>query len=111
MSIFVICSIACIARCAFSRSGSVSSSGRRDGTICHDRPNRSLSQPHTLSSPPSVSAFQYVSTSSWVLQSTTNETASVNGCAGPPFSATNRCPSSSKLTVITEPSRPGPAAP
>ena len=30
----------------------------RSGMICQDRPKRSLSQPHWLSSPPSVSAFQ-----------------------------------------------------
>ena len=78
MSIFFIWSIACMARCALSGSGSLSSSVRRVGMICHDRPYRSFSQPHGPSSPPFVSAAQSSSTSSCVSQFTTNEIASVN---------------------------------
>ena len=111
ISIFFICSIACMTRCAFSRSGSPSSSGRRVGTICHDSPNRSLSQPQGPSSPPSESADQKRSTSSWESQLTWNETASVNVYCGPPFRATNFVPSSSKVTVIAIPSGRGPALP
>ena len=45
MTIFFIPSIAAIARWDFSRSGSLISSYSRSGTICHDRPNLSFSQP------------------------------------------------------------------
>jgi hypothetical protein len=38
MSIFVICSIAAMTRCAAPSSGSFSSSVSRTGTICQDRP-------------------------------------------------------------------------
>ena len=71
----------------------------------------SLSQPQGPSSPPSESLLQNASTSSWVLQLTWNEMASLNVNSGPPFKATNFCPSSSKLTVITVPSGRGPAEP
>src|ERR671937_2741082 len=97
-------SIACMTRCDFSRSGSPSSSGSTLGTICHDMPNLSLSHPQGPCSPPSESVLQNMSTSSWFLQSTWNEIASLNVNSDPPFKATNRCPSSSKLTVMTVPS-------
>ena len=45
-------------RWAFAVSGSESSSVSRRGTICQDRPNLSLSQPHGPCSPPSLSVFQ-----------------------------------------------------
>jgi hypothetical protein len=65
-----------------------------------------------LSSPPSaVNAFQKWSTSSCDAQCTRNETASVNANSGPPFSAWNSWPSSSKSTIITLPGSPGPASP
>ena len=41
-----------------SGSGSANSSSIPRGTTCHDNPNRSFSQPHWLSSPPSVSLSQ-----------------------------------------------------
>ena len=44
-------------------------------------------------------------------QFTTKEIASVNLKCGPPFNAVNGCPSSSKLTTMTEPLGPGPASP
>ena len=103
ISIFLIFSIAAITRCDFSRSGSAISSDSRVGTICHDTPNRSLSQPQGPSSPPSLSLLQYESTSSWSLQLTSSEIASLKVKPGPPFSAVNRCPSSSKTTVMTIP--------
>jgi hypothetical protein len=53
-------------RADVSASVCVSNSVRRVGTICHERPNRSFSQPHSLVSPPSLSRLQYSSTSSWV---------------------------------------------
>ena len=68
ISSFFMLSIAAITRCDFSGSGSASSSGRTVGTICHERPNRSLSQPHGPSSPPSESALQNASTSACVLR-------------------------------------------
>ena len=98
-------------RCERSRSGSASSSKRTRGTTCHETPKRSLSQPQGPSSPPSESVLQSVSTSSCVSQSIWNEIASLNVNSGPPFSPMNLWPSSSKLTVITAPSVPGPAAP
>src|SRR5206468_6484405 len=59
-----------------------------DLTICHEKPNLSLSQPHWLSCPPpDVSLFQYSSISFCVSQFTTNEKASLNLNNGPPFSA------------------------
>src|SRR5437867_11296697 len=73
------------------------------GLICHDKPYLSLSQPHAPSSPPSVSFFQSSSTSSCVLQSTENDTASVNLNGGPLFSAMKFCPSIWNSTVITVP--------
>src|SRR2546425_9647662 len=98
-------------RCDFPPSGSSSRSCSSVGTICHDRPNLSFSQPQGPSSPPSENVLQNVSTSSWVSQLTWNEIASLNVNSGPPFRATNSCPSSSKLTVITIPSGRGPAEP
>src|SRR5439155_24298174 len=46
MSIFFICSIACMTRFAFSGSLSPNIFPRAVGTICHDRPYLSCSQPH-----------------------------------------------------------------
>jgi hypothetical protein len=45
------------------------------GTICHDTPYLSTSQPHWISLPPVVSYSQYSSTSSCASQLTTNEIA------------------------------------
>jgi hypothetical protein len=75
--------------------------------ICQLRPYRSVSQPHGPGFPPSTSAAHSRSISSWVSQRTSKETASVNGNCGPPLMPTNRRPSSSNSTVITEPSGPG----
>ena len=59
MSIFPIVNIAPCARAAAAVSSDENSSIIRRGTICQDTPNRSVSQPHRLSSPPSaVSAAQ-----------------------------------------------------
>jgi hypothetical protein len=98
-------------RWAFAWSASVSSSMSTFGTICHDTPNLSFSQPHGPSSPPSESVLQSRSTSSWLSQLTSKEIASLNVKSGPPFKAVNVWPSSSKLTVITIPSARGPAEP
>src|SRR5205085_9332816 len=59
-SSFFIESMACIAFCDFGDAGSASSRGSTAGTICHDTPKRSLSQPHcwAFSSPPLESRSQ-----------------------------------------------------
>src|SRR2546430_7067094 len=94
MSIFFICIIAFMTLCDTAGSGSLRSSGSAVGTICHDRPNLSLSQPHICCSPPAESFSHSSSTSFWVLQFTTNDTACENLNCGPPFKAMNSCPSS-----------------
>src|SRR5712692_4551557 len=95
----------------FLASLSCNSSPRAEGTICHDKPYLSFSQPHGPSSPPSESFSHNSSTSSCVLQSTKNDMASVNLYCGPPFSAVNSCPSSRNVAVMTVPCGPGPASP
>src|SRR5205809_556744 len=87
MSIFFICSIACIALFAFTGSLSPSSLPRIVGIICHDRPYLSCSQPHWSSRPPADSFFHSSSTSCCVSQFTNKEIACVNLKWGPPFSA------------------------
>jgi hypothetical protein len=62
MSIFTIFIIASDARLDLARSDEAIISPSTVGTICHDRPNRSLSQPHCSAEPPASSrAFQYLS--------------------------------------------------
>src|SRR5437867_4033308 len=58
MSILTIFIIASDARLALARSGSAIISPRMVGTICHETPNRSFSQPHCSAEPPWRSAFQ-----------------------------------------------------
>ena len=82
MSSLRISSIARITRCERSGSGSMSSSPSTVGTICHDTPNRSSSQPHSPCVPPSDRDSHRPSTSSWVSQFTTNEIAGVNAELG-----------------------------
>src|SRR5437899_12925205 len=81
------------------------------GTICHDRPYLSLSQPHCPCSPPSESFSHSSSTSSCVSQFTKNEMASVNLNCGPPFNAINVCPFSVNVAVMTVPACPGDPSP
>src|SRR5712692_4126956 len=97
----------------FDFSGSLSCiiSPKTVGTICHDKPYLSLSQPHLDFSPPSESFSQNSSTSSCVSQFTNNEMASVNLKCGPPFNDMNSCPSSWNVAVISVPFGPGPASP
>ena len=52
MSIFFIVIIASNARLAAAGSAPITASVRTRGVICHDRPQRSLHQPHSLSCPP-----------------------------------------------------------
>src|SRR2546426_8777896 len=106
-SIFVIWSIASVARFAASRSGLAMYTTSCRGTTCHDRPKRSFSQPQTLGSPPpAMRASQYLSTSAWFSQSIENETASLNLKSGPPLSPMNGCPATVKSTVRTMPAGP-----
>src|SRR2546425_4272534 len=93
--------------CDFTGTGSLNILPKTVGTICHDKPYLSLSQPHCTSFPPAESFSQYRSISSCVSQLTTNEMASVNLKCGPPLSATNSCPSSWNATVMTDPAGPG----
>jgi hypothetical protein len=56
ISIFFICIImAALARDAAAVSGSLNSRGNTSDTICQEMPKRSVSQPHMLSLPPSLS--------------------------------------------------------
>src|SRR5713226_3312754 len=96
---------------AFSASLSCSILPKTDGTICHDRPYLSFSQPHLCFSPPSESFFHRSSTSCCVLQFTKNDMAGEKVNCGPPFSAKNSCPSSWNVADITVPFGPGPASP
>src|SRR5258708_9700104 len=95
----------------FSASLSLSISPKAVGMICHDSPYLSLSQPHLCFSPPAESLSHKSSTSSCVLQFTKNDMAGENLKCGPPFNAMKSCPSSWKVTDITEPFCPGPASP
>src|SRR2546425_13330118 len=96
---------------AFSASLSCNIFGNTVGTICHDKPYLSFSHQHLSFFPPLESFSHNSSTSLCVSQFTTNEMASVNLNCGPPFSATNSCPSSWTAAVMTVPLGPGPSAP
>src|SRR5271155_5129876 len=111
MSILAIPSMAFIARADFSASLLCKSSPRIEGKICQDRPNLSVSQPHRFVCPPAESFSHSSSTSSCVSQLTNNEMAGEKVNWGPPLSAKNCCPSSWKVTDITDPFGPGPASP
>ena len=98
-------------RFVFTGSLSCINSPRTVGTICQDRPNLSVSQPHWDFAPPSDSFSHNSSTSSWVLQFTTKEIAGENVNVGPPFRAMNSWPSIWNFATITAPLGPGPASP
>src|SRR5262249_42901977 len=61
MSILTIFRSACITRFGFPGSLSWSSRNRAVGTICHETPNLSVSQPHCTFAPPAESFSQYSS--------------------------------------------------
>src|SRR5712691_348038 len=103
MSSFSICSTAFMTLFVFSASLSCISLPKTVGTICHDRPYLSLSQPHLPPLPPCESFSHSSSTSCCVSQFTKKEMASENLKCGPPFRAMNSCPSSWNVTVITVP--------
>src|SRR5947209_14629996 len=111
MSSFFICSIACIAASELPERESLSIWPSTSGTICHERPKRSLSHPHGPSSPPSaVSLDQYLSTSSCVLQLTIREKPSVKVKVGPPSNAVYSQPSSTNVAPSTLPLGTGASA-
>jgi hypothetical protein len=91
-------------RCDFFGSRSCSISPSTSGTTCQDRPYLSVSQPQRFFAPPAESFSQYSSTSCCVLQAMKNDTAGEKLKLGPPLSAMNSCPSSSKLTESSGPS-------
>ena len=96
-----------MARRARPGSGSLSSSFRRRGMTCQQKPKRSFSHPQGPGSPPSaVRASHSRSTSAWSSHSMTNETASLNLKSGPPLSPWNGWPPTVKSTVRTMPSGP-----
>jgi hypothetical protein len=57
MSSFVICIMACMNRVDRCASLSCSMSNSAVGTTCHDKPNLSLSQPHSTGDPPPDVSF------------------------------------------------------
>src|SRR5579872_7627709 len=57
MSSFVIGIIAAITRSFVARSLPLTASSRLSGTICHETPNLSESQPHWLGAPPPASSL------------------------------------------------------
>ena len=70
--------MASIARFAAARSGSFIAAIKARGTICQEKPQRSLHQPHALSLPPlPMIASQYRSVSSWLSVTTMKLTASL----------------------------------
>src|SRR5215467_2557159 len=95
----------------FSASLSPRSLPRTEGMICQDRPYLSFSQPHRSFLPPSESFSHSSSTSCCVAQFTKKEIAGVKLNSGPPLSAKNSCPSSSKVADITVPFGPDPPSP
>src|SRR5437016_13733706 len=89
-------------------------SPKTEGTICHDTPNLSLSQPQGCCSPPSESCSHKRSISSCVSQLTKREVPCANVKYGPPSMAMNRAPSSSNVALAPALSRsdlPPPRAP
>src|SRR5579862_4065643 len=103
--------MAFITRCDFAGSLSCINLPKIVGTICQDRPYLSCNQPQLCFFPPAESFSHRSSTSGWVSQFTTNDTAGVKLNCGPPFSARNSCPSSWNTATITVPFGPGPASP
>ena len=71
-------SIACITREAFSGFGSLIKVTSWRGTICHESPYLSFTQPQgPCEPPPAVSLSEYMSISAWFLQFTVIEVASL----------------------------------
>ena len=88
----------------FPASGSIANSIHRFGTICQDRPNRSSSQPHGLSAPPSaMRASRSRSVSAGFAVETEIEPASSGTRCGPPFRACQGVPARMNSTARTEP--------
>src|SRR5207245_5390758 len=77
----------------FALAGSLSPSSlpKTVGTICHDTPYLSWSQPHWSFRPPAESLSHSSSTSFCVSQFTNKEIAGVNLNCGPPFRVLKSC--------------------
>ncbi len=111
MSSFCIVNMASVIRSIRGPSPEAMYSLRSRGTSCQVSPNRSVTQPHIIGSPPSQKASQSRSISAWVAQSTMNEMAGVKTNSGPALRAMNSRPCNSKTMVITSPAgRPASAA-
>ena len=111
-SSFLMPSIALVARAAPCWSGDLIIWCSARESICHDRPYLSVSHPQGPSFPPSAVSLSH----SWSISSCESqvrwmETASSNLNSGPPLRPMNCCPSSSNVTIMTEPFSPGPASP
>ena len=106
-SIFFIVIIVSNARLAAAGSVPITASVRARGVICHDRPQRSLHQPHSLSCPPLLTiAFHKRSVSAWSSVAIWNENASLCLNAGPPLSPRQAMPATVNSTVRTSPCLP-----
>src|SRR2546422_2169097 len=108
MSIFDIFSKASMTFAELPDFESLIISAKTEGTICHDTPNLSLSQPHGCCSPPSDRRSHNQSISSCVSQLTKREVPCANVKYGPPSMAMNRAPSSSNVAFNTCPFAIGP---
>ena len=78
MSSFSICHNSFNSRCVFSVSLAFNISPTNEGTICHEMPYLSLSQPHSKVSPPSDNFSQNASIYSCVSQFTSKDIAGEN---------------------------------
>jgi hypothetical protein len=101
ISILFIFINVCITLCDFEVSPLFISFPKFEGTICHDTPYLSLSQPQFCFSQPLERLPQKSSISFCVSQLTTNEMACENVKTGQPLRATNSCQSREKAIVIT----------
>src|SRR3984893_15050704 len=107
MSIFPIVLIAIIARLAAARSGSVVAASSARGVICHEKPQRSLHQPHALSWPPLLTmAFHSRSVSARSSVRITKLTVSLGTNFGPPLRPMKLRPQTVNSTMSSWPSGP-----
>jgi hypothetical protein len=107
MSIFRIVIIAFIARLAAARSGSCVAASSARGVICHEKPQRSLHQPHMLSWPPSLTtAFHRRSVSAWSSVRMMKLTVSLGMNFGPPLRPRKSRPQTVNSTMSSWPSGP-----
>src|SRR6202041_1758053 len=107
ISIFRIVIIAFIARLAAARSGSFVAASSARGVICHEKPQRSLHQPHMLSWPPLLTiAFHRLSVSAWSSVRMMKLTVSLGTNFGPPLRPRKSRPQTVNSTMSSWPSGP-----